>query len=178
MTDLVEEIRKAEADELPQLLRFYKTVCDAQALSPYSPSWHFGIYPAEEDLLDHLKAGEFTLLLREGRIAAAGVLAAGEDPIYADAAWPTACPSDEVCVLHLFAVHPDFRGQGLSGRLLEALAAQAGTEGKTVLRLDVLTGNLPAERLYLRHGFYFAEEREVFYPDTGNIRVRLFERVL
>ncbi len=175
---MVECIRKAEPCELPELLQFYKTVCDAQALSPYSPSWHFGIYPAEEDLLDHLRAGEFTLLTLEERFAAAGVLAAGEDPIYADAAWPTVCPPDEVCVLHLFAVHPDFRRQGLSGRLLEALAAQAKSEGMRVLRLDVVTGNLPAERLYLRHGFQFAEEREVFYPDTGNISVRLFERVL
>lgn len=175
---MVERIRKAKTDELPQLLRFYETVCDAQDLSPYSPSWHFGIYPAEEDLLDHLEAGEFTLLTRDDRIAAAGVLAAGEDPIYANAAWPTVCASEKVCVLHLFAVHPDFRRRGLSGRLLEALAAQAKVEGMRVLRLDVVTGNLPAERLYLRHGFRFAEEREVFYPDTGNISVRLFERVL
>ncbi len=175
---MVECIRKAEPDELPLLLGFYERVCDAQAQSPYSPSWHFGVYPAEEDLLDHLMAGAFTLLTLEGRIAAAGVLAAGEDPIYADAAWPTACSPDKVCVLHLFAVHPDYRRQGLSGRLLEALAAQAKAEGMRVLRLDVVTGNLPAERLYLRHGFRFAEEREVFYPDTGNISVRLFERVL
>ncbi len=175
---MVETIRRAGPDELPQLQRFYETVCAAQALSPYSPSWHFGIYPAEEDLLAHLEAGEFTLLLRDDRIAAAGVLVSGEDPIYADAAWPTVSPAAEVCELHLFAVHPHDRRQGLSGRLLEALAAQAKADGKRVLRLDVVTGNLPAERLYLRHGFSFVEEREVFYPDTGSISVRLFERVL
>lgn len=175
---MVESIRKAGQEELAQLLRFYESVCEAHALSPYSPSWHFGVYPAEEDLLEHLNAGEFMLLLREERIAAGAVLTAGEDPIYADVSWPTGCPAEEVCVLHLFAVHPDFRRQGISGRMLEALAAQANAEGKRVMRLDVVTGNLPAERLYLRHGFCFVEEREVFYPDTGNISVRLFERIL
>ena len=173
-----EMLRKANTADGESLWRFYEEVCAAQAESPYTPSWHLGIYPAREDLEEHIAAGEFYFHLLDGRIAAAAVLSAGEDPIYADAAWPTACAAEEVCVLHLFAVHPALRRCGVSDAMLEALAARAKAEGMRLIRLDVVTGNLPAERLYRKHGFSFAEEREVYYPDTGNISVRLFERVL
>lgn len=175
---MTEKMRKAEVADVPALLNFYEQVCEAQALSPYSPSWHFGIYPDAEDLEKHVRADESYLTLLEGRIAAAAVMTEGDDPIYADAAWPTTACADEVCVLHLFAVHPDFRRQGISGGMLEALAEQAKAERKRVMRLDVVTGNLPAERLYLRHDFRFVEQREVYYPDTGDISVCLYERVL
>jgi len=175
---MVRTIRKAEAEDVPALLNFYEQVCKAQKLSPYSPSWHFGIYPDAEDLEMHVREGTFFLLLLEDCLAAAAVMTEGDDPIYADATWPTTACADKVCVLHLFAVHPDFRRKGLSSHMLEAMVDHAKAEGKRALRLDVVTGNLPAERLYLRHDFRFVEERDVFYPDTGKISVRLFERVL
>lgn len=173
-----ELLRKANTSDAEALWHFYAEVCAAQAESPYTPSWHLGIYPAREDLEEHIAAGALYFHSCGGRIAAAAVLSAGEDPIYADAAWPTACAAEEVCVLHLFAVHPSFRRSGVSDAMLEALASLAKAGGKRLIRLDVVTGNLPAERLYRKHGFSFAEEREVCYPDTGNISVRLFERVL
>ena len=173
-----EMLRKANTADEDALWRFYEEICAAQAESPYTPSWHLGVYPAREDLEEHIAAGEFYFYLRGGQITAAAVLSAGEDPIYADAAWPTACAAEEVCVLHLFAVRPAYRRSGVSDAVLEALVSRAKAEGMHLLRLDVVTGNLPAERLYRKHGFSFAEEREVSYPDTGNICVRLFERAL
>lgn len=173
-----EMLRKAKTEDLPALWRFYKEVCAAQDLSPYSPSWHIGIYPAMEDLEEYAAAGDFLLLLRDDQIVAAAVLTGRDDPMYADAAWLQKARSEDVSCIHLFAVHPAFRRMGLSDRLLEALADSARAEGKRLLRLDVVTGNLPAERLYRKHGFVFAEERQVYYEDTGEICVRLFERIL
>ncbi len=175
---MLETIRKAGEDDLPALLRFYEDVCAAQADSAYSPQWHFGIYPAEDDLAAHIASGAMYLGLAGARVAAAGVLTAGDDPLYSDAAWKEKAAPEETACLHLFAVHADFRGQGVSGGMLEALLDAARAGGKRLLRLDVVKGNLPAEKLYLRHSFYFAEEREVFYEDTGLIRVRLYERLL
>lgn len=175
---MLETIRKAGEDDLPVLLRFYEEVCAAQADSEYGPQWHFGIYPAEDDLAAHIASGTMYLGLVGTRAAAAAVLTAGEDPMYADAAWKEKAEDREVSCLHLFAVHEDFRRLGISGEMLEGLMACARENGVRLLRLDVVKGNLPAEKLYLRHGFRFAEEREVFYEDTGEIRVRLYERLL
>lgn len=173
-----ENLRKAGIGDLRALTAFYEEVCAAQEHSPWSPQWHFGIYPDEEDLAAHIREGEFMLLLSGERIAAAAVLAGKDDPIYAEAAWHFSAKAEEVCVLHLFAVHPDFRRTGVSNAMLSGLIASAEAAGRRLMRLDVVCGNLPAERLYAKHGFRFAEQRRVFYEDTGEIEVRLYERLL
>ena len=170
-------IQNASRTELSAVWRFYEEVCDALAESAFSPGWHLGIYPNMSELSEQIAAGELLIASCDGRIAAAAVLT-GDDPAYASAAWLHTAETAELCVLHLFAVHPDFRGKGVSDAVLEAIIEWAEKNGKRLLRLDVVKGNLPAERLYRRHGFVFCEEREVWYEDTGEITVRLYEREL
>ena len=67
---------------------------------------------------------------------------------------------------------------GRAAALLGAILDRAAAAGYTVMHLDVVSGNLPAERLYQKLGFRFTEEKAVWYPDTGDIRVRLYERAL
>ena len=175
---MVLSIHSAMQAELPAVWRFYEEVCAAQKGSAYSPGWHIGVYPDRDELSAHIAAGEVLLAECEGRIAAAGVLTGRDDPLYADAAWRHPAAPEDVSVLHLFALHPDFRGQRLAGAVLERLAERAERNGKRYLRLDVVKGNLPAERLYQKHGFVFCEERDLYYEDTGEITVRLYEREL
>lgn len=171
-------IRKAEKKDDSALCRFYEEVCDAQKACEYSPRWHFGIYPAPEDLSAYIENGEAYLTMSGAEIAAACVLRRGEDPLYQAVVWPTNARPDEVGVMHLFAVHPKFRRRGYSDAMLDWLIARAETSGIRVLRLDVVKGNLPAEKLYPAHGFRFVEERTVFYEDTGDLAVRLYELVI
>ena len=53
------------------------------------------------------------------------------------------------------AVEPEMRGQGLGGRLLEALANEARRNGMPRISLSVSIGN-PARRLYERNGYVAA----------------------
>ena len=175
---MVLEIRQAREDELPALWQVYGEVCAAQKNAPCSPGWTFGVYPDREELAAHIAAGEAVLGIGGGRILASAVLTGRDDPMYADAKWPTAAESEEVAVVHLLALHPEARGLGLSHPFLSELLAIARERGKRLVRLDVVQGNYIAEALYLRHGFRFAEERTVRYEDTGEITVRLFECIL
>lgn len=50
-------------------------------------------------------------------------------------------------------VDPRYRGRGLAGRLVDAVAGWARAEGARTLRLDVALGNGPARAAYLRRGF-------------------------
>ena len=175
---MVLAIENAKQGELEELWRFYEEVCAAQEGSAFSPGWHIGIYPNREELSERIAAGEMLLVRCEGRVAAAAVLSGRDEQTYDGAAWLHEAEAAEVCVLHLFAVHPDFRGKGVSDAALEALIRRASLLGRRLLRLDVVKGNLPAERLYQKHGFAFCEEREVWYEDTGEITVHLYERVL
>lgn len=47
---------------------------------------------------------------------------------YADTPWQI--DSDEVIVLHVLAVHPDYRGKGLARRLVENIIEQERKAGK------------------------------------------------
>ena len=53
--------------------------------------------------------------------------------------------SDEVMVLHVLAVHPDYRGKDCR-RLVENVIEQERKAGKKALRLDVIENNTTAER--------------------------------
>lgn len=50
-------------------------------------------------------------------------------------------------------VHPEARGQGVGGALLEAVAQLARRQGARAIRLDVIDTNPRAEQLYRRVGF-------------------------
>ena len=53
--------------------------------------------------------------------------------------------------------------------------ATAREKGAECVRLDVLGGNEPAEKLYLAMGFYFVEAKTMYYEDTGWTEFRMFE---
>lgn len=172
------DMRKATTEDSDAVLRFYETVCGAQVENEYSPLWHYGIYPAPEDLLGHIEAGELLVGMVGAEVAAACVLLFDDDPLYRDVSWAVAAAPDEISVLHLFAVDPAHRRHGVSNAMLESVIAYARACGKCIMRLDVVKGNLPAERLYQKHGFRIVQERTVFYEDTGELMVRLYELVI
>lgn len=166
-------LEAAREEETTAVCRFYEEVCRFQETQPYGPVWHYGVYPAPEELGEHVRRGRMYPLRQDGVIAAALVLPRGEDPMYRDL--PFTVKAEPIYVFHLFAVHPDFRGRGLGKAALRALLRLARDEGANAVHFDVVAGNLPAQRLYQSLGFRFAQEREVFYEDTGDLRVRLYE---
>ena len=166
-------IAAAKESEREAIHGFYEEVCRRLEGEDYGPAWHYGIYPADEELDEHIRAGEMFCARSEGQIAAAMVIEGQDDPIYREVDWEIR--EEPIHVLHLLAVHPDFRGSGLSRAMLSFLRERAERMGAKAIHLDVVTGNLPAEKLYRGAGFRFVEEREVWYPDTGTIRVALYE---
>ncbi len=66
-----------------------------------------------------------------------------------------------------FAVHPDWRRQGVGRRLLLAMLIVAEELGAAHLTLEVRVSNLGAQALYAGHGFAIAGRRERYYTDDG-----------
>ncbi len=52
------------------------------------------------------------------------------------------------------------------------------SEGMKAIRLDVLKGNLPAEKLYSGLGFRYLHTLNMFYEDTGWTDYELYEYTL
>ncbi len=66
----------------------------------------------------------------------------------------------------------------LAGCVVQYAIGTARAQGCRALRLDVLGGNVPAERLYTGQGFARRGTVRMFYPDTGWTDYGLYEYLL
>ena len=81
---------------------------------------------------------------------------------YQEISWPTKAEPDQVLAVHTFGVHPRFSGRGLGKRMIEEAVKMAADRGMKAIRLDVLEGNLSAEKLYQKVGFQYAGSLNIF----------------
>lgn len=73
---------------------------------------------------------------------------------------------DEFEVINI-ATDPDLQGQGLASRLFAHVLQRTDKMGMNRGYLEVRAGNVPARRLYARHGFSVVGVRKRYYPDNG-----------
>ena len=73
---------------------------------------------------------------------------AGSDPDF----WPDAAPG-EALYLHKLGVRPEFQGQKLARRMLEAALSEAGSSGCSFLRLDTAWDRPKLRAIYDAFGF-------------------------
>ncbi len=66
------------------------------------------------------------------------------------------------------AVAPEYRREGLGGRILELLEKIASEHNMTALSLEVRESNLPAIALYQKYGFLKNGLRKGYYKDNEN----------
>ena len=81
----------------------------------------------------------------------------------------------QATVLHVIAVGTKHQGSGVSGALLSYAIEYTRKQGQKALRLDVMVGNTPAERLYDKFGFRCVHTRASVYGTAGLITARLLE---
>ena len=170
-------IYQARVDETEEIIDFYYDIIDHQDEREFGPMWTKDVYPTRGDLAGDVENGAMHIGRVDGRIACAAVIT-GNDEIYDDVDWPTKVSPEEVGVIHLLVVHSDFTGRGVAKKLVSYCADVCRTQGRKVIRLDVLKGNLPAERLYPKCGFKLVAEQQIFYEDTGLADFLLYEMVL
>ena len=77
--------------------------------------------------------------------------------------WPTAAEEDEISVIHALGVHPSQCRKGYASGMVKYAIETARDNHQKVIRLDVLKGNIAAEKLYGSLGF----SRRYLYNRTG-----------
>jgi len=82
----------------------------------------------------------------------------------------------EAMILSL-AVHPDLRRQGIARGLMQDSFPIFTRTGIEVVWLEVRTGNLKAQGLYLSFGFREAYRRPAYYHDTGEDAIVMMKRI-
>lgn len=97
---------------------------------------------------------------------------------YRDIHWSVAAEDSELCVIHALGVHPAAAGKGFAKEMTRYAIDLAKEHKLKTIRLDVLGGNLPAERAYTSVGFRYVDTIRMFYEDTGWTDFRLFEYIV
>ena len=171
-------IRAAAEEEFESVRAFYHMMTDAMANALHSPGWKKGIYPSDEDLQDALREQTLFVGTIDGEIVATVVRNHACAEGYEKANGQVQASPEEITILHLLGIHPAHRGKGLAKELIAWAIQDAKNRLQKVIRLDVLEGNLPAERLYPCIGFQRIGTFLMYYPDTGWTNYVLFEYVL
>ena len=168
--------RNAEKVDFYKIRSLYWNLIDQDQDDPSFPHWKKGIHPSDEIIMDSIDKGDL-YVLSDGEEIAACVIANDEKVEgYADAPWQV--DSDDIIVLHVLAVHPEYRGKGLARRLVEYVIEQERKAGKKALRLDVIENNTTAERLYQKLGFRYIQTKTLYYDVVGEMTFKLYELVL
>jgi ribosomal-protein-alanine N-acetyltransferase len=84
------------------------------------------------------------------------------------------CDYPDEAWVQTLAVAPAAQGSGLGSRLLLELLDEAGRRRQRVVSLEVRADNLPAQRLYDKHGFSRIGVRRGYYP--GGVDALVLER--
>lgn len=168
--------RKAEKVDFYKIRSLYWNLIDQDQDDPSFPHWKKGIHPSDEMILDSIDKGDLYVLSDGDEIAACVIANDEKAEGYSDAPWQV--DSDDIIVLHVLAVHPEYRGKGLARRLVENVIEQERKAGKKALRLDVIENNTTAERLYQKLGFRYIQTKTLYYDVVGEMTFKLYELVL
>ena len=155
-------IKPAEKEEAEKIYDFYRVVCRALENEVYSPLWQFGAYPCLQDIENHINNKNLFIAVRGSEIVSA--MAAINHGRYSS--------------LHLFAVLPECRGTALAEKMLQKLIETAKKRKNTKIILDVVKGNVPAEKLYRKIGFTCTGEKYERIERIGNVCFSVYEYII
>ena len=167
--------RRAKSEEFERIRDFYWALIDVMEGKEGDPGWRRGIYPSDDELRGALSKGQLYLLEDGDTVAASVIVNHDRNEGYAGLPWRVDAQGDEVVVLHALGVDPAIQGRGVAGRVVDGFMALAREQGAKCVRLDVLSGNRSAERIYRRAGFEFIAAKNMFYEDTGWTEFLMFE---
>ena len=156
------EVKLAEIEELNLIYNFYRIVCKALENEKYTPLWVIGSHPCIKDIENHINNNEMYIAVYDNKIV--GAMAVTNHNDYS--------------VLHLLAIHPDYRKQHLGKKIIKKLLQIAEERENHKIILDVVKGNLPAEKLYNQFGFKFTGEKWEFIEQIGNVCFNTYEFIL
>lgn len=168
-------IRLAKKREFNEVRLFYHSLIDAMKDVKYKPGWEKDIYPSNEYLFESIVNHELYIGIIDEKIISAMIINHEYNESYSKVNWNIKADKDEIMVIHALGVHPDYSGRGIGKELVLKAIEIAKQNHHKAIRLDVLKGNLPAEKLYTNNGFQYVDVIKMFYEDTGWTDFKLYE---
>lgn len=169
---------RTEEKDFSAIKQLYWDAIDYMDKNSSSIGWRKGIYPSDEFIKESTAKGEMYVLRDKDGICAAVILNSVCNEGYKNIKWAYDFSADEIFVPHALVVRADIRGRGIGKIFIENIFALGRKEGKKAVRLDIMGNNSSAEKLYLKTGFVFAGEEDMYYKEAGWAKFRMFEKLL
>ncbi|MDO5444809.1 MAG: GNAT family N-acetyltransferase [Eubacteriales bacterium] len=172
------QLRKAKNEEFDRIRDFYWNLIDDMKDRKDTVGWKKGIYPTEQFIRESIEDGNLYIIDGENGIIASVIINSLWNEGYDGLPWSVDCPRDNILVPHALAVKADAQGNGIGKRVVQDIIDIAKNENKKTIRLDILDGNIAAERLYTGMGFQYVQSKNMFYEDTGWTSFSMYELIL
>ena len=169
------QIRTAKIEEYQDIIDFYYNLIDDMQDCEYHPMWIKGVYPDPEMLKEQLESGNIIIGTIEEKIVSCMIVNHSCNESYNKVTWPTEAAPDKITVIHALGVSVSHMRQGIAKQMVSHVIDFCRKTGQSVIRLDVLVGNKPAETIYPQLGFKSVIVLPMYYEDTGWTDFELFE---
>ncbi len=149
------QIRNVNTEEFDKVWEFYSEVVSEMRGTRFDPGWDMIYYPDERYLKGSLGNGEVFAAFEGEKIISCMIVNHELEGDFNEGIWKVDAKWEEVLVMHTFGVLPKYHHTGLSHKMIDFIIHYARENNYKAIRLDVIPGNTPAERLYKGHGFYY-----------------------
>jgi ribosomal protein S18 acetylase RimI-like enzyme len=169
------DLKCANEKEYPAIRDFYYALTDEMEDAEFKPGWEKDVYPTQEFLKESIRNKELYYVADKVKIQACMVVNHQYNEGYKGVTWSIEASDEELLVIHALGVLPEFSGKGMAKQLVRNVIDRAKRRHLKTIRLDVLEGNIPAEKVYLDMGFHYVTTLKMFYEDTGWTNFKVFE---
>lgn len=168
---------QATKQDFQRITRFYRDVIARTEHMDTYARWIYGQHPTDEMIRRYIQANAMYYCEKDGSIlSAVAVTQQGEE--YHGAEWSASLEDDEVSVVHLLCVAPEWQGKGIARDTMGRIIELSREMGKRAVRLDALACNTPAHRLYASLGFQKRAQRRWYADNVGWTDFFLYEFIL
>jgi ribosomal protein S18 acetylase RimI-like enzyme len=157
---------------------FYYELIDEMKDAKFKPGWEKDVYPTQEFLLESIRTKELFYTPDPSNIQACMIVNHRYNEGYKDVKWSVEASEEELLVIHALGVLPRYSGRGIAKQLVQEVIHQAELQNIKTIRLDILDGNIPAEKAYTKAGFQYVTTLRLYYEDTGWTNFKLFEYIV
>lgn len=137
-------------NDFERLTRFYRhAVAETKNMELYA-HWIYGLHPSDEMILGYISPENMFFSELDGKIASAVAVVSRQEKEYHDVPWKMNPADDEVSVVHILCVAPEFQKKGIAARTMRAVIEMSRESGKKAVHLDALKCNTPSARTFIK----------------------------
>lgn len=172
------QILKATYKDIDGLVNLYNELNDYLATHINYPGWKKGVYPTKEDAI-HFFESDTLYVAKEGDKLLGSLALTHEsekEPEHGN--WLIDASYDDIFVIHVFVVHPDYLRQGVGSAMLQFAEELGKQQHIKSIRLDVYENNVAAINAYKKQGYSYIDKVDIGLSCYGLDFFELYEKIV